>query len=78
MAPKLPRITAEKLARSLSRAGFQVVRQSGSHRIYEHADGRDVAPSRTTPGTCFPRRPCGESWMMLAFASATFDVLSDS
>jgi predicted RNA binding protein YcfA (HicA-like mRNA interferase family) len=40
MVPKLPRLTADKLARALLRTGFVVVRQSGSHRIYEHPDGR--------------------------------------
>lgn len=42
MAPRLPRVTAERLARHLAKAGFRIVRQSGSHRIYEDPEGRRV------------------------------------
>ncbi len=59
MPPKLPRVTAEKVARALRTKGFTVVRQSGSHRIYEDATGRratvafhsgQVLPPRTLQG----------------------------
>ncbi|CAG0945834.1 hypothetical protein ANRL1_02587 [Anaerolineae bacterium] len=37
---KLPRVSADKVIKTLRRAGFQIVRQRGSHLILEHADGR--------------------------------------
>ena len=37
---RLPRLDAEEVIRALSRAGFHVVRQRGSHRILKHPDGR--------------------------------------
>lgn len=39
---KLPRTTAAKVERALTRLGFQIVRQSGSHRIFRNAGGRRV------------------------------------
>lgn len=40
--PKLPRTTAREIARALKRAGFTLVRQTGSHAFFRHADGRFV------------------------------------
>jgi predicted RNA binding protein YcfA (HicA-like mRNA interferase family) len=42
MSPKLPRRTAAEVRRALERAGFQTVRQSGSHLILRNAAGRRV------------------------------------
>jgi predicted RNA binding protein YcfA (HicA-like mRNA interferase family) len=39
MSEKLPRVTADKVIRVLERAGFSMVRQSGSHKIYKNKDG---------------------------------------
>lgn len=39
MSEKLPRVTADKVIRVLERAGFLMVRQSGSHKIYKNKDG---------------------------------------
>ena len=38
--PRLPIITARELVRALQRAGFYIIRQTGSHAIYERNDGR--------------------------------------
>ncbi len=37
MSPRLPRITAVELLRALRRAGWQPVRQSGSHVTLKHS-----------------------------------------
>ena len=42
MKGKLPRITAGKVIKVLERAGFVLVRQSGSHKIYKNSEGRRV------------------------------------
>ena len=38
--PKLPAISGKELARALERSGFVLKRQSGSHLLFEHPDGR--------------------------------------
>jgi predicted RNA binding protein YcfA (HicA-like mRNA interferase family) len=38
--PKLPRLTARQIISALERAGFSLVRQSGSHIIYKNAAGK--------------------------------------
>jgi len=38
--PKLPAIPGKELVRVLEVLGFMCVRQSGSHTIMEHVDGR--------------------------------------
>ena len=38
--PKLPIVSGKKLTKSLERIGFIVVRQTGSHLLLEHTDGR--------------------------------------
>lgn len=40
MSPKLPMLKAPQLLSALSKHGFIAVRQSGSHVIVEHPDGR--------------------------------------
>jgi len=42
MNRRLPSMTAQELVRILERRGFERVRQSGSHLILRHADGRRV------------------------------------
>ena len=39
---KLPVLKANKLVRALERAGFQIIRQRGSHVRMKHPDGRVV------------------------------------
>ncbi len=39
---KLPRLTARQIITVLVRAGFTLVRQSGSHIIYKNAAGKRV------------------------------------
>ncbi|MFP4402429.1 MAG: type II toxin-antitoxin system HicA family toxin [Candidatus Nanoarchaeia archaeon] len=40
MSEKLPLISCHKLVKFLEKEGFISVRQSGSHRIFKHLDGR--------------------------------------
>ena len=40
--PGLPVLAAEQLIRALKRAGFQIIRQRGSHVRLRHDDGRVV------------------------------------
>ncbi|MCX6672774.1 MAG: type II toxin-antitoxin system HicA family toxin, partial [Methanothrix sp.] len=35
-----PRVSASEAIRALEKAGYFLVRQSGSHRIYKNAEGR--------------------------------------
>ena len=42
MPGSLPAIPGVKVVRALERAGFAVVRISGSHRVMRHPDGRTV------------------------------------
>lgn len=42
MTDKLPRINAADAIRALERAGFFLVRQSGSHKIYKNAAGKRI------------------------------------
>ncbi len=37
---KLPRLSGKKLANILSKQGFKVIRQKGSHMFMRHKDGR--------------------------------------
>ncbi len=38
--PRRPRVTAAQVIRVLKRIGFQLVRQSGSHQVYQNAAGQ--------------------------------------
>ena len=40
MTNKLPRVSASETIRALEKAGYFLVRQSGSHRIYKNAEGK--------------------------------------
>lgn len=40
--PKLPRLTAREIITAIEKAGFVLVRQSGSHAIYKNEAGRRV------------------------------------
>lgn len=42
MTPRLPSRSAGQVVRILERHGFERVRQSGSHLVLRHADGRRV------------------------------------
>jgi len=42
MTDKLPRVSESEAIRALEKAGYFLVRQSGSHRIYKNAQGRRV------------------------------------
>ncbi len=44
MPGSIPAIPGVKVVRALERAGFMVVRISGSHRVMRHPDGRTVVP----------------------------------
>lgn len=37
---RLPLINARRLEKLLTKLGFELVRTKGSHRIYQHPDGR--------------------------------------
>ena len=41
---KLPRLTAQEVERLLLKAGFELIRSKGSHRIYMKRDKRIVVP----------------------------------
>ena len=40
--PALPQVNGARVVRALQRAGFEVVRITGSHHIMKHPDGRAV------------------------------------
>ncbi len=40
MSPRLPTLTGHEVITVLQRHGFTIVRQSGSHNILRHEDGR--------------------------------------
>ena len=42
---RLPRPTGSEVVRALQKAGFEVVRQRGSHIYMRHADGRATVVS---------------------------------
>jgi len=47
--PRLPRLTARQIIVAPEKSGFSLTRQSGSHMIFENADGkrtRDRSVSR--------------------------------
>lgn len=37
---RLPRLTGTEVVRALQKAGFEIIRQRGSHIYMRHADGR--------------------------------------
>ena len=42
MTPRLPRRTAVEVRRAIEKAGFKLVRQSGSHQIFRNEAGRRI------------------------------------
>ena len=53
--PKLPRVTADEVIRVLNRAGFSLVRQSGSHKIYKNEKGMRVTVPYHAGKTLHPK-----------------------
>ena len=47
-------LAARQIVTALIRDGFSLDRQSGSHRLYLHPDGRRVTVSYHRPGETFP------------------------
>ncbi|MDO8491715.1 MAG: type II toxin-antitoxin system HicA family toxin [Dehalococcoidia bacterium] len=39
---RLPRATGRQVTQALAKAGFEIVRQRGSHVFLKHADGRST------------------------------------
>jgi predicted RNA binding protein YcfA (HicA-like mRNA interferase family) len=52
---KLPRVTADKVIKVLVRAGFILVRQSGSHKIYKNTEGKRVTVPYHSGKTLHPK-----------------------
>jgi predicted RNA binding protein YcfA (HicA-like mRNA interferase family) len=44
---KLPRLTAQEAEKLLLKAGFEMIRSKGSHRIYKGGNKRIVVPFHT-------------------------------
>jgi len=55
MNEKLPRLTASQIITALGRAGFSLVRQSGSHRIYKNDQGSRATVPFHTGKTLHPK-----------------------
>jgi predicted RNA binding protein YcfA (HicA-like mRNA interferase family) len=52
---KLPRVTAAEAIKVLERAGFLLVRQSGSHKIYKNKEGKRVTVPYHAGRTLHPK-----------------------
>lgn len=50
----LRKVTARQIISALVHDGFFLDRQSGSHQLYLHGDGRRVTVTFHTPGQTFP------------------------
>jgi predicted RNA binding protein YcfA (HicA-like mRNA interferase family) len=55
MMEKLPRVTAAEAIKVVERAGFLLVRQSGSHKIYKNKEGKRVTVPYHTGRTLHPK-----------------------
>jgi len=55
MMEKLPRVTAAEAVKVLERAGFLLVRQSGSHKIYKNKEGKRATVPYHTGRTLHPK-----------------------
>ena len=53
--PKLPRLTARQIISVLERAGFSLVRQSGSHMIFKNASGKRATVPFHSAKTLHPK-----------------------
>ncbi len=51
---RLHSLNTRQLVNALQRDGFALDRQTGSHRLYRHPDGRRVTVSYHRPGDTFP------------------------
>ena len=51
---KLKNLTAREIINALSRDGFYLRHQKGSHQRYYHPDGRKITISFHHPGDTFP------------------------
>jgi len=54
MPGPVPALPGDKVVKALERAGFTLVRVSGSHHVMRHADGRTV-PVPVHPGRDMPK-----------------------
>ena len=52
---KLPRVTAREIITVLEKKGFQLARQSGSHKIYKNPQGRRATVPFHTGKTLHPK-----------------------
>ncbi|MGH8605477.1 MAG: type II toxin-antitoxin system HicA family toxin [Gammaproteobacteria bacterium] len=52
---RLPRVTATDIVKALKKAGFELVRQSGSHMIFRNIDGRRTTLPFHTGKTLHPK-----------------------
>jgi predicted RNA binding protein YcfA (HicA-like mRNA interferase family) len=50
---QLRNLSARELIRALAKDGFTLDRQTGSHQLYYHPDGRRVTVSFHSPGETF-------------------------
>jgi len=55
MMEKLPRTTAAEAVKVLERAGFLLVRQSGSHKIYKNKESKRATVPYDTGRTLHPK-----------------------
>lgn len=52
---KLPRVSATEVIKALEQAGFFLVRQSGSHKIYKNKEGKRVTVAYHAGKTIHPK-----------------------
>ena len=52
---RLPRLTAQEVVRLLKKAGFELSRQSGSHKIFKNERGKRVTVPFHSGKTLHPR-----------------------
>lgn len=55
MSGRLPRVTADDITKALEKAGSTLARQSGSHRIYKHPEGKRATVPYHRGKTLHPR-----------------------
>lgn len=70
---RLRSLTAGQVVRALRRDGFELERQTGSHRQYYHPDGRRVTVSYHRSGSTFSQERL--RWMLREQARWTWDDL---
>lgn len=70
---RLRSLTAGQIVRALRRDGFELERQTGSHRQYYHPDGRRVTVSYHRSGHTFSQERL--RWMFREQARWTWDDL---